>query len=180
MSIWDKLREDLKLADVNNIKHVIETVINELEHNNVVSGILPITADVAKAIPVVEEVATDTEAVAADVNEVAEAVAPVAPVAAPAPEATALFVPPNNPAPIETPAIPEVQGEVVGYPGPIVDANGVQVLIENPDGTMSLNPAATPGHVTQSQLAQAVPHAKEPVVTEPASDTPTLIPPEGA
>lgn len=166
MSIWDKLRDDLKLADVNTIKHVIEAVINELEHNNVVSGILPITADVEHVVPVVEEVAKKAEVVAADINDVAVAVTP-APV-----EATALFVPnTNNPAPIVPPDTPVITGEVVGYPGPIVDANGVPVLIENVDGTMSLNPAATPGHVTQAQIAQPVPHAEEEPVT---------FPPEGA
>ena len=165
MSIWNKLREDLLHADVNGVKRVIEAVIKELEHNNVVSGILPITADVEHVVPVVEEVAKDAEVVAADVNDVAVAVTP-APV-----EATALFVPnTNNPAPIVAPATPVVTGEVVGYPGPIVDTNGVPVLIENADGTMSLNPAATPGHVTQAQVAQPVPHAEEPVT----------IPPEGA
>ena len=177
MSIWDKLKEDLNSADVNSIKHVIETIITELEHNNLVSWILPITADVQHIVPVVEEVATDTEAVADSVNEVAQAVAPapvVAPVEATAnfpetPQATTNAPAPNvnNPAPVPTPPIPVITGEVVGYPGPIVDANGVQVLIENPDGTMSLNPAATPGHVTQSEIAQKVDHAPESALTPP-------------
>jgi hypothetical protein len=184
-SIWDKLRDDLTVADVNNVKHVILAVINEVEHLGTVTGILPVTAEAAKAVPIVDEVAAVADVV---VPEVAEVEPKIAAIVAPAQLV-------NNPAPIEAPPTPVVVGEVVGYPGPIVDKNGVPVLMEVKDPvtgvvSMELNPAATPGHVSQAEAPTPVPHvdpnmstsyqAPEPVVTPdptPAVEVPNT--PEG-